>query len=771
MPVFGTLINDTQPPSFTSFGNTVAAIGDINGDGFGDFALGLAGFDASGTTSGGTYYSSPFGGGVAVLFGSASGLPPTVDVEALDPADGFIITGGPLYSATGYDVAGAGDLNGDGIDDVLITTEGRPFGDVFILFGSTAPTLSPQGHVVLDPAASNVTRIEGTQTNSLEDARVFAVDDFNGDGFRDLGLALPDAPVAFGYTTYGFSYSFPGPGEIVLIAGSDSYFALPIDLDALPNGSLVLTNPGQNYYRQEYSPTYFSAQNEAPRNPTFFGASVASGGDFNADGFSDTIVGAPFLDLSYLMSGTRYSPGGTPTYTYSFAQNIGDVGAAYIFFGTDTNPGSRDVTALNGTTGFTFLGADRDDRAGTSVDVIGDFNGDGFDDFIIGAPGATGSQEIPSSYTTVTYPGGYNPVDPGSGTYTLVYSPAFTSYVPAGYTRYGAPAPGQLAYTYTRPAYSTYFPAYGGNFARIQQTITVYTYATVTRADAGQAYVIFGTASPMPAELTAADLNSATGFIIGNGVQEGFVALGRSVAGLGDVNGDGFDDIAVVDDRVILGASRFDADINRVNIIFGSATEPMETVVVDDLDGSAGYRVVLNPGNGLSFNDLEFVDGGDINGDGFSDVILSRTDGYSSYTSNGSVQSYTAYSVAARVFSGGSADRWAYLDAFDGSEDGTIYTSYFGSNTFIGDIYADLKTGTADADTIVGLGGDDTLLGLGGDDSIFGDQGRDSIEGGLGDDELDGGSNFDIVSFENSATGVTANLAAGLAFGEGADTI
>ena len=123
------------------FGRTVSAAGDINGDGYGDFIIGAS--KADGSANGGNNDAE-----ATIIFGDATGaLPSTFDtsVTALDGTDGFIVYGVDPVDLAGFSVASAGDINGDGYDDLIVGAhgaEGRAngtpsAGEAYIVFGGS----------------------------------------------------------------------------------------------------------------------------------------------------------------------------------------------------------------------------------------------------------------------------------------------------------------------------------------------------------------------------------------------------------------------------------------------------------------------------------------------------------------------------------------------------------------------------------------------------------------------------------------------------------
>ncbi|MFO7854349.1 MAG: integrin alpha, partial [Paracoccaceae bacterium] len=117
--------------SWDESGASVSGVGDVNGDGFADVIVGAPGHDGYGRNSGEAY----------VVFGGTGGFPSELDPSALDGANGFRIEGGAPYARAGISVSSAGDLNGDGIDDLVVGARGSTYygvaGAAYVVFGST----------------------------------------------------------------------------------------------------------------------------------------------------------------------------------------------------------------------------------------------------------------------------------------------------------------------------------------------------------------------------------------------------------------------------------------------------------------------------------------------------------------------------------------------------------------------------------------------------------------------------------------------------------
>ncbi len=308
-------------------GISVSSAGDVNGDGFADVIVGAWLADSNGDKSGSSY----------VVFGKASGFDAQMDLSSLDGNNGFRMDGEIDGDNLGHSVSSAGDVNGDGFDDVIVGAfaadpNGDFSGSSYVVFGKATGFDAQMDLSNLD--GSNGFRLDGEHTKNMSGHAVSSAGDVNGDGFAD---------VIVGAMFANSNGSWTGSSYVVL--GKASGFDAQMNLSSLD---------GQNGFRLD-------GEHEGDRS----GNSVSSAGDVNGDGFADMIVGAFQAD-----------------------PNGGISGSSYVVFGkASAFDAQMDLSSLDGSNGFRLDGEKVGSFSGLSVSGAGDVNGDGFGDVIIGAPG------------------------------------------------------------------------------------------------------------------------------------------------------------------------------------------------------------------------------------------------------------------------------------------------------------------------------------------------------------------------------------------------
>jgi hypothetical protein len=381
--------------------------------------------------------------------------------------------------------------------------------------------------------------IDGEELGDEAGLAVSLAGDVNGDGLADIVVGTHRAdPVSLGI---GRSYVVFGKADTDVVSLSDV---------AVGAGGFVLTGEDTD---------------------DGCGWSVSGGGDVNGDGLADVIVGALYADHS----------------------DLEDAGRTYVVFGkTDTQEVSL-VDVAGGLGGFVLDGDMDHDAAGWPVSDVGDVDGDGLADIIVGAHLA-------------------GPNGPDSGRAYLVFGKADTQAVLlvdvaaglGGFVLDGE-AEGDEAGRSVSGAGDV-------NGDGIPDVIVGTDGADPNGEDSGRAYVVFGKASTAPVQL--ADVSQGTGGFVLDGEGVGHQA-GRSVSGAGDVNGDGLADVIVG----AASASPNGLSSGRAYVVFGRA----DTGAVSLADVAAGVGGFALDGEAEADHAGRAVSGaGDINGDGLADVVV-----------------------------------------------------------------------------------------------------------------------------------------------------
>ncbi|WP_052055707.1 FG-GAP repeat protein [Myxosarcina sp. GI1] len=615
-------------------GFSVSSAGDVNNDGIDDIIIGAPDANAGEFELAGASY---------VVFGGSQALGSNgvIELDALDGSDGFAIDGIVEYDYSGRSVSSAGDVNGDGIDDLIIGATGTTSGDYYnyartgtsyVIFGSNK--IGNGGNVNLN----TLNGTDGFVFNEITEFdglgfKVSSAGDLNGDGIDDLIIGVPGAE----FSGLGQSYVIFGNEEL----GSDGAIELYSD----------------NVNRLVISPSLSESFNAKS------GSSVSKVGDVNGDGFDDIIIGAPYANTS--------------------REDISNIGESYVVFGGEE---LDDINFLRIEEPYDNLavleGIDENDRFGNSVSSAGDINLDGIDDLIVGAPDAdpNGNDDAGESYVvfgndapeldlngdaadidfTATFTG--TPVavvdadnlttgDSSSDTFsqaTVVLNNAFDGNkellaVDTSGTNITA------EYEFEESSSGTLTLTGKDSTENYQQVLKTVTYNNTAKSptrgkrtldftvDEGALFnstskvatttlsldIIFGRNQNV---LNLNDVNGSNGFIIEGSSQ--YDGLGSSVSNAGDVNGDGIDDL-------IIGAPGTDP-AGESYVIFGSSGVGSDgNVKPSSLDGSNGF--VIKGSDSDDNLGSSVSNAGDVNGDGIDDLIVGAPG------AKGGIPTYSSY--------------------------------------------------------------------------------------------------------------------------------
>eukprot|EP00727_Mastigamoeba_balamuthi_P012966 m51a1_g8292 hypothetical protein (1268) ;mRNA; r:162072-166320 len=583
-------------------GLAVGAAGDVDGDGHADFVVCLG---PSGDAPAPSRYLVVFGDSAArwswprfLPVGGAAGRLRWSLVSANERQWDYAP---PMVSA-----GPAGDLNDDGVGDVVLCAQDRGAASrCTVVFGSVLPW---PAHVAVPSKALLTLEVRGPAPYWPDTTRyVGPLGDIDGDGIDDLLLGAPEKPSGTGGVNVGSSFVVRGrnasshfPAALTLSEGielaGDGYVLLggsnaPMagasvsgvgDMDNDTVGDFAVGAPGAGRVYLVLGATGSNSEGaarvtiESGEEGDLLGWSVSSAGDVNGDRVPDLIAGAPGA--------------------------AGGAGRAYVVFGRSGGWGAGAVLrvgALDGTSGFAIAGDAGAGGLGFAVSAAGDVNGDGIDDVLVGAVQTqlplSASDVVATARRPLRIVGGRGYVLLGRRKWPRSVSVSLL----AGTD--GFAVDGVLS----EPSASSMALSGVGDVDGDSYADFAVGSAYQTNGSNWTVHVVFGRASWGPS-LNVSSLGGSTGFVVTASARTSMSLQSVSVARAGDVNGDGVADF-------VIGTAN-----SGVHVLFGrKGKDAWPAVVVRTHEGAFWST--------LPARNVRQVASADVNGDGLADVVCLST--------------------------------------------------------------------------------------------------------------------------------------------------
>ncbi len=604
-------------------GCSIAAVGDLNKDGYNDFLIGTMplNFEKS-------HFYIHLGG------------------PYMDNKPDVVMYGKKHFDEFGTYINGGGDVNNDGYDDILVAMPRSNLPDqLYIYYGSAE----------MDTTVDMILDLENDKDLDYHTSSLTWAGDLNNDGYDDIMISEPSYNFSRSivYILYGGT-ALDGESDIVLKGSRrfETYFGSSVaalgDINQDGYDDLLVGESGYNDRSGRALLYLGGAVMDSIPDMSFsrnvadiqFGSSVTGAGDVNNDGYNDFLIGAPGYDQN---TGRAYLYHGGPELDNNpdivffgkkagclFSRclcGVGDVnndgyndllaggqeytgggGPLYIYYGGRITDIFADVVLTDKPSNNCFA---------YSISGIGDNNGDGYDDLLAGAPGYNDRDG-----RAYLYYGGQN-----NNTNADISFSAIAREIIWGSQVAGA---GDLN---------------GDNFS--DYIIGTNDYIN----DTGQAFLFFGAAEPD----TVADIKLTR--------QENYYKFCSSFANAGDINNDGYSDLLV-------GNSHYNDFTGRVYLYFGGVT--MDSIADFTLDGEKTTRQKFGK---------RVAGAGDVNKDGYDDILIASEN-------NGN------YSSSVNLYFGGLTLNSTPALVFTESNYSSFSCTIAGAGDVNGDGYDDILAGT-----------------------------------------------------------------------------
>jgi len=592
-------------------GRSVASAGDVDGDGLADVLIGAP-----------YYGSTSYIGRAHLVLGASLEGSSSIDLSLAD----FTFTGEDGDNQAGWSVAGADDVNGDGLDDLFIGAYGNDdggtdAGKAYLLLSSNSCNTPPEAaEISIDPEDPMegiddlLCLIDTTSTDADGDTVTYTFEwDVDGVAYTgasstyETGDTVPAADT-FEEEVWTCTVT-PNDGTEDGSSATTSVTVTEADcFDGWPSADVELADSDYQLFGED--------------NDDQSGFAVSDAGDVDGDGLGDLLIGADTsAHAAYLVLGASLGPdteidladadytfagedsGDHAGYSLSSAGDVdgdglddiligawgddsaGDeAGAAYLILAASLGSSSE---ILLEDADHKFVGVDEYERAGHAVSSAGDVDGDGLDDILIGATMKnTGGDYAGATYLVLASSLGSDPeFDLDDADYTFT---------------------GEAEYDFSGHAVSTAGDVDGDDL----DDILIGAYGEDSGGDEGGAtYLVLAASLGSSTEI---DLGNADYKFIGEGATADEDYFGFSVSNAGDLDGDGLGDLLVGAERDDSGGSNSGAAYIFLAASLGSSSE----IAIADAD----YQWVGESGSDRAGYSVSGA--GDVDGDGLDDVIV-----------------------------------------------------------------------------------------------------------------------------------------------------
>jgi hypothetical protein len=564
----------------------VAILGDVNGDGIDDWAVSYATADSLGRSDNGKVY---------VVYGRTDGVVPSL-ANVANGQGGYLISGRSSGDLAGSSIAAAGDVNGDGLQDLLIHAKGANggLGKGYVVYGSKSAT------------NLDLTNLENNNfygrvyTNNVSDS-FGAVGDVNGDGYDDIGHGRGDLKRVTSWDEVKTSTSvFTREGKIIVQADWLSFAADWID--AASTVAAFFDDP---------LTASVELMADLPEK-----VELVMGADGDMSEVEEAMLGQfkqvvrelqpnqRLIDFSYTQSGGGsgglFSKPKDTVYTLTFKiESLNKTVTTWTLTLNGAGEANIELGGANGYSGTRKIVANiNGEQLGAQVTALGDINGDGRADYGVLDTGSGGVMArlnvvLGSTATSDIFTSNLDSKLEG---FRIIDPTQTTEYVGAG----NVTGLGDI----NGDGYSDF--------------------AITTDAVKAATYVVYGRAGMNDVNLAQIAAGNG-GFVLSTAWNNSNV----HVDAIGDFNGDGLDDL-------VFYSSGY-GKTGTLSVIYGSSNSSGNYYQEAFKDGTKGFRI--ETGWSDNFADVNAVSAGDINGDGLSDLLLRSKNGDSLFvmgsTNNG----------------------------------------------------------------------------------------------------------------------------------------